>query len=249
MPRTGEALILASLTIVTTLVAGVAMATHRATWIEGISFVTGAVCVWLTVKESVWNFPVSLANVAAFLFVFARAKLYADAGLQVVYFILTAVGWYLWLYGGENRRELHVSRVPRLEAIVVAVCGLLITCGLTLYLRRVDDAAPFWDAFTTAISLAAQWLLNRKYLEMGQLEVVTLGRGFAWLDTGTHESLMQASNYIHAIEERQGLMVACIEEIAYRMGYITAAETAQLARAMGSSAYGQYLTHMLEHEA
>jgi nicotinamide mononucleotide transporter len=165
MPRTREALILASLTIVTTLVAGVAVATHRATWVEGISFVTGAVCVWLTVKESVWNFPVSLANVAAFLFVFAKAKLYADAGLQVVYFILTAVGWYLWLYGGENRHALHVSRTPRLEAIVIAVCGLLITCGLTLYLRRVDDAAPFWDALTTATSLAAQWLLNRKYVE------------------------------------------------------------------------------------
>jgi glucose-1-phosphate thymidylyltransferase len=91
--------------------------------------------------------------------------------------------------------------------------------------------------------------VNRVYLTQGNLHVEKLARGIAWLDTGTHESLMQASNYIHAIEERQGLMVACIEEIAYRMGYITAAETAQLARAMGSSAYGQYLTHMLEHEA
>ncbi len=91
--------------------------------------------------------------------------------------------------------------------------------------------------------------VNRVYLTRGNLHVEKLARGIAWLDTGTHESLMQASNYIHAIEERQGLMVACIEEIAYRMGYITAAETAQLARAMGSSAYGQYLTHMLEHEA
>jgi len=91
--------------------------------------------------------------------------------------------------------------------------------------------------------------VNRVYLTQGNLHVEKLARGIAWLDTGTHESLMQASNYIHAIEERQGLMVACIEEIAYRMGYITAAETAQLARAMGSSAYGQYLTSMLEHEA
>jgi glucose-1-phosphate thymidylyltransferase len=91
--------------------------------------------------------------------------------------------------------------------------------------------------------------VNRVYLTQGNLHVEKLARGIAWLDTGTHESLMQASNYIHAIEERQGLMVACIEEIAYRMGYITAAETAQLARAMGSSAYGQYLTNMLEHEA
>ncbi len=91
--------------------------------------------------------------------------------------------------------------------------------------------------------------VNRIYLERGSLHVEKLARGIAWLDTGTHDSLMQASNYIHAIEERQGLMVACLEEIAYRMGYITAAEVTRLARAMGSSAYGQYLLHMLEHEA
>ena len=91
--------------------------------------------------------------------------------------------------------------------------------------------------------------VNREYLQRGQLHAENLGRGIAWLDTGTHDSLMQASNYIHAIEERQGLMVACLEEIAYRMGYITAAEVTRLARAMGAGAYARYLTHMLEHEA
>jgi len=90
--------------------------------------------------------------------------------------------------------------------------------------------------------------VNRAYLERGQLQVEKLARGIAWLDTGTHDSLMQASNYIHAIEERQGLMVACPEEIAYRMGYITAADLEQLARGMASSAYGQYLFDLLEHE-
>src|SRR5262249_42983587 len=88
--------------------------------------------------------------------------------------------------------------------------------------------------------------VNRTYLERGQLRVEKLARGIAWLDTGTHESLIQAANYIQAIEERQGLMVACIEEIAYRMGYITAGEVARLARAMESSAYGQYLLRLLE---
>jgi glucose-1-phosphate thymidylyltransferase len=91
--------------------------------------------------------------------------------------------------------------------------------------------------------------INRAYLERGRLHVEKLARGIAWLDTGTHDALMQASNYIHAIEERQGLMVACLEEIAYRMGYIGAAELARLARAMESSAYGQYLFRVLEHEA
>src|SRR5262249_38755590 len=91
--------------------------------------------------------------------------------------------------------------------------------------------------------------VNRVYLQRDALQVEKLGRGIAWLDTGTHESLMQASNYIQAVEERQGLMVACPEEIAFRMGYITASDVTRLARAMGSSAYGQYLLHMLEHES
>jgi glucose-1-phosphate thymidylyltransferase len=91
--------------------------------------------------------------------------------------------------------------------------------------------------------------VNRTYLERGELRVEKLARGIAWLDTGTHDSLMQASNYIHAVEERQGLMVACLEEIAFRMGYITEAELTRLARGMESSAYGQYLFRVLEHDA
>jgi glucose-1-phosphate thymidylyltransferase len=91
--------------------------------------------------------------------------------------------------------------------------------------------------------------VNRAYLERRELHVERLARGIAWLDTGTHDALMQASNYVHAIEERQGLMVACLEEIAYRMGYIGAAELARLARAMEASAYGQYLFRVLEHES
>jgi glucose-1-phosphate thymidylyltransferase len=91
--------------------------------------------------------------------------------------------------------------------------------------------------------------VNRCYLERSQLHVEKLPRGIAWLDTGTHESLMQAANYIHAIEERQGLMVACLEEIAYRMGYITAGALEQLARSMASSGYGQYLFRVLEQES
>jgi glucose-1-phosphate thymidylyltransferase len=91
--------------------------------------------------------------------------------------------------------------------------------------------------------------LNRVYLAKGALHVEKLARGIAWLDTGTHEALLQASNYIQAIEERQGLMVACLEEIAYRMHYITAADLERLARAMGSSAYGQYLRRTLELES
>jgi glucose-1-phosphate thymidylyltransferase len=90
--------------------------------------------------------------------------------------------------------------------------------------------------------------VNRAYLDRGALHVERLARGTAWLDTGTHASLIQASNYIQAIEERQGLMVACVEEIAYRMNYITAADLARLADRMASSEYGAYLRHVLEQD-
>jgi glucose-1-phosphate thymidylyltransferase len=90
--------------------------------------------------------------------------------------------------------------------------------------------------------------VNRHYLERGELHVEKLPRGVAWLDTGTHEALLQAANYIQAIEERQGLMVACLEEIAYRMGYISAADLGVLARSMEASTYGKYLAHLLEQE-
>jgi glucose-1-phosphate thymidylyltransferase len=89
--------------------------------------------------------------------------------------------------------------------------------------------------------------VNRTYLERGQLNVERLPRGVAWLDTGTHEALVQASNYIQALEERQGLMVANLEEIAYRMGYIDAEQLLGLAGAMGSSSYAQYLKSVVEH--
>ena len=91
--------------------------------------------------------------------------------------------------------------------------------------------------------------VNRRYLERAELHVEKLARGIAWLDTGTHESLMQAANYIQAVEERQGLMVACLEEIAYRMGYISAGDLARLARTMESSGYGRYLLRVLEQES
>ncbi len=88
--------------------------------------------------------------------------------------------------------------------------------------------------------------LNKRYLEEGMLKTELLGRGMAWLDTGTHESLIQASNFIASIEQRQGLKVACIEEIAYRKGYITAEQLAELAKPLSKNQYGQYLLKILD---
>jgi glucose-1-phosphate thymidylyltransferase len=88
--------------------------------------------------------------------------------------------------------------------------------------------------------------LNRIYLEKGQLQVQELGRGIAWLDAGTHESLLQAANFVQAVEERQGLMISSPEEIAYRHGYIDRAQLLELARPMSANGYGQYLLRLAE---
>lgn len=88
--------------------------------------------------------------------------------------------------------------------------------------------------------------LNRVYLQRGDLNVELMGRGFAWLDTGTHESLLAAANYIQVIQERQGLQIACPEEIAFHSGYITAAQLEKLAQPMAKSRYGRYLMGLLK---
>jgi glucose-1-phosphate thymidylyltransferase len=90
--------------------------------------------------------------------------------------------------------------------------------------------------------------VNLAYLGTGDLHVERLGRGIAWLDTGTHEALLQASTFIQTLEERQGLMVACVEEIAFRMGYIDAAAVLRLARPMRDNSYGEYLRRLVEPE-
>jgi glucose-1-phosphate thymidylyltransferase len=90
--------------------------------------------------------------------------------------------------------------------------------------------------------------INRTYLERGCLHVERLGRGIAWLDTGTYEALLHASNFVQSIEERQGLMIACLEEIAYRLGYVTADHVRRLAEPMKKAGYGEYLLKMLEQD-
>ena len=89
--------------------------------------------------------------------------------------------------------------------------------------------------------------LNNRYLHEGRLHVERLGRGVAWLDTGTHESLLQAANFIEAIESRQGLKVACLEEIAYQCGYIQAEEVLAQAARLKNTDYGRYLERLVSH--
>jgi glucose-1-phosphate thymidylyltransferase len=141
----------------------------------------------------------------------------------------------------RDGRAISLEEKPARPKSVYAVTGLYFYDN-----QVVDIAAGLRPSARGELEITD---VNRTYLERGQLNVEKLTRGIAWLDTGTHESLIQAGNFIQAIEERQGLMVACLEEIAYRMGYIQAADLARLGRAMGASAYGQYLRQLVEHEA
>ncbi len=116
--------------------------------------------------------------------------------------------------------------------------------GLYFYDNRVlDIAAGLKPSARGELEITD---VNRAYLQMGVLNVEKLGRGFAWLDTGTVESLLEASSYIETLEKRQGLKVACVEEIAYRMNYIDAAQVLKLARPMQGNGYGKYLVEMLK---
>jgi nicotinamide mononucleotide transporter len=153
---------------ITTVVSSLAVAMAllgKASWLEAVSFVTGALCVWLVLKENVWNFPLGLINSATFSVVYFETKLFADAGLQVMYFILNGLGWYMWLYGGEHRTELKVSRAGILELAILGACVALSTILLEDLLYKLGDSAPFWDGLTSSLSLASQWLTNRKRLE------------------------------------------------------------------------------------
>ena len=119
--------------------------------------------------------------------------------------------------------------------------------GLYFYDNRVLDlAAELAPSDRGELEITD---LNRKYLSAGNLHVEKMGRGIAWLDTGTHDALMQASSFIQAIEERQGLQVACLEEIAWRMGYIAKSDVVRIANSMAKSNYGQYLHRILEQES
>jgi glucose-1-phosphate thymidylyltransferase len=90
--------------------------------------------------------------------------------------------------------------------------------------------------------------VNRAYLERGDLQVEMLGRGAAWLDTGTHESLLQAGQFVEVVEVRQGLKISCVEEIAWRMGFIDSAQLRTLAEPLAKNGYGQYLFDLLKRE-
>ena len=138
---------------------------------------------------------------------------------------------------GPGGSVLSLEEKPAHPKSSYAVSGLYFYDNDVLEIARTLKPSPRGEYEITDV--------NRAYLEKGRLRVELFGRGMAWLDTGTHESLHDASSFIHMIEKRQGLKVACVEEIAYRMGYIDAAQLERLAEPLAKSGYGEYLRALL----
>lgn len=169
-PASRSTIFLALLCVVVSSIAIVSVRNQWASTLEGFCFATGAVCVWLVVRENIWNFPIGILNVTGYTIVFFQANLYADAGLQIVYCILGFAGWTMWLRGakvheGETKQLQPIRRIGRIELTALMVVVFVATLSLWRTLHWVGGSASFWDALTTSISLASQWMLNRKLLE------------------------------------------------------------------------------------
>ena len=134
--------------------------------LELVAAIVGAISVWLSVRQNIWSWPTAIVNVVLYALVFHDAKLYADMGLQVIYAVLSVYGWYEWLYGGEGRTELRVTRTAaRVWAVLVAI-AVAGSAVLGIVLRHETDAAlPYMDASLSSTSLVAQWMMTRKLLE------------------------------------------------------------------------------------
>ncbi|MCU0648023.1 MAG: nicotinamide riboside transporter PnuC [Gemmatimonadaceae bacterium] len=133
---------------------------------ELLGFTTGVLNVWLTVRERLWAWPIGIVNALFYLVVFARAGLYSDTGLQLVYLALSVYGWWHWARGGPHASTLTITRVPRAEAVRVLSGALMAWLMLWQLTQRLPGARlALFDAALVAGSLAAQWLMTRKYVE------------------------------------------------------------------------------------
>lgn len=138
----------------------------------------------------------------------------------------------------KNMKALSIEEKPEKAKSNYAVTGLYFYDNKVVKIAKTIQPSHRGELEITDI--------NKAYLEAGELEVEVMGRGYAWLDTGTHESLLEAGTFVETIEKRQNLKVACLEEISYRMGYITREELVELAQPLKKNGYGQYMLRIAE---
>ena len=134
-------------------------------WQELAGFLTGVLCVWLLIRQNIWNWPIGIANNIAYVIVFYKSGLYADSGLQFVYMAIAFYGWWNWLHGGVNRSELKVNRASATGLLGYAGIAAATTGALYWILRHTPSNVPFADGLTTALFLTAQFMMSRKLVE------------------------------------------------------------------------------------
>ena len=135
-------------------------------WTEILGFVTGAVCVFLAARRNIWNFPIGIANNLVFIVLFVGTALYADAGLQIVYLVLGVQGWIAWARRRPEVVEGFASSTPRRAIVPLVLAAVAGTAVLTFVLTTfTDSTTQLADASTTAVSLVAQYMLNRRWIE------------------------------------------------------------------------------------
>ncbi|MEW6709672.1 MAG: nicotinamide riboside transporter PnuC [Candidatus Riflebacteria bacterium] len=134
--------------------------------IEIVAVIFGFLCVFFTIRENIWCWPTGLVQVFLYIFVFYDAKLYSDVILHIIYVFMQFYGWYFWLHGGRERDEAKVTTMSGNWQVASILLSIAATLALGHFMAtRTDASFPYADAFTTAFSLAAQWLMSRKKLE------------------------------------------------------------------------------------